>query len=582
MIRFNIVGTGYIDTEEQGLAFKTENQHFRFSDISLGRSVEFSVPATPGNRHKLGFGEDPSQYGDMLRRRLPCQMVYDGGASMGTLAVTAYKGDGFSCVFYIEDAEWLRDLQSRKLADFPDIWPKGVLWSWLTTVHDANEANLEEEGEALVRYENGGTGVAFNNWQLVPSVNVAKYISEMLAAVGVSFVTDLEKTYWLVMPTLKGGGTDAVTFTQSTSSTATVSQSQDYFEPYNVRIEWATARVFGAFIGGGASTVQGFRVKQDVKVTFGSVTQGVFFIRWSDRLAQCECLGGHSAAGSDDLSGKTIDLKKGDKVFFADRTGDIIDYDYIIVGGNYIGWKDTLHPVTVTATVARDSDLADGEVWYLRNNQPDMTVFEFLKSVALATGRELTVDASNGIRLARGSYGQKGDIVAIDNVLSVEEVTRCVSPWGNDTHTARVVFDSEDYVTEHIEAAYVVDNDHLEGAKDFKSGFSEGAVGDNGILIEDVDFTASRPKLAAKKATIARAVDNSTYLQRVAVPERVGYYDIAANGTCVRLKMLAGEAAFFALQPSTTFVWRGMAYIWTDAQWSGGVLNLTLQKVSQQ
>ena len=47
MIRFNIIGTGFLDfTDEGGISFKTENQFFRFSDISLGRSVEFSVPAT--------------------------------------------------------------------------------------------------------------------------------------------------------------------------------------------------------------------------------------------------------------------------------------------------------------------------------------------------------------------------------------------------------------------------------------------------------------------------------------------------------------------------------------------------------
>ena len=106
-------------------------------------------------------------------------------------------------------------------------------------------------------------------------------------------------------------------------------------------------------------------------------------------------------------------------------------------------------------------------------------------------------------------------------------------------------------------------------------------MGSNGILIRDVDMTGTTPKLAAKRCTIAYADPNETYLQRVPVPSPVGYDDIAQQSTCVRLRMLAGEAAFFAMRPSTTLLWQGMAYLWSDAQWSDDVLTLTLQKVSQ-
>ena len=76
MIRFNIIGTGFLAFEDKGgISFKTENQFFRFADISLGRSVEFSVPATDRNRLMLGFGEDPSESGAMLRANHQCQMA---------------------------------------------------------------------------------------------------------------------------------------------------------------------------------------------------------------------------------------------------------------------------------------------------------------------------------------------------------------------------------------------------------------------------------------------------------------------------------------------------------------------------
>jgi hypothetical protein len=212
---------------------------------------------------------------------------------------------------------------------------------------------------------------------------------------------------------------------------------------------------------------------------------------------------------------------------------------------------------------------------------PDMTVFEFLKSVANATGRELTVTA-DGITLETAHYGTNDDFVAVDKVVAVEEVCRKVEAWGDDTGKAIIDFDSEDYVGEgeRMTIPYTIDNQHLEGEEQHTVGFSEGAVGEHGILIRDVDVSGI-PKLAAKRCTVAYADPNETYLQRVPVPSPVGYDDIAQQSTCVRLRMLAGEAAFFGLQPSTTLLWQGMAYLWTDAQWSDDVLTLTLQKVSQ-
>lgn len=571
MARYNIIGTGFLDLAQGGMAFKQENQHFRFADISVGRSVEFSIPATDRNRKMLGFGDDPSTFGDMLRIRHQCQCVYDGGTIMGTLAVTAYTGDGFSCVFYIDDAEWLRTLDQRKLADCPEIWNKGVLWAATVIPTDANAAD-PTQGEDIVRYDDGVT-IQSGNWQLAPSINVAMFLADLFAAMGVPLSTDLPKEYWLVMGTLNGGTTDVVTFTQTAVNAATVSQSQQYVTVADIDIEWATANVFGALVGGGSVASKGFRVSQNVDVTFpNTIADDVFLIEWHSGLRKCKSLGGGKG---DPLAGKTIAIGNGKTFFFATK-----DVEYM--PGDGYGWRDTYHPLSVTCNVARSEQMSIGEVWYLRNNMPDMTVFEFLKSVALATGRELTVTA-DGITLEAAHYGTKDDFVAIDKVVSVDEVSRKVDAWGGDTGKAIIDFDSEEYVGdgERITIPYTIDNEHLEGEGRHTSKFSEGAVGNNGILIRDVDVTGTTPKLAAKRCTIAYADPNETYLQRVPVPSPVGYDDIAQQSTCVRLRMLAGEAAFFALRPATTLLWRGMAYLWTDAQWSDEVLTLTLQKVSQ-
>ena len=69
MVRFNIIGHGFLDVSDpSGVSFKSQNQHYRFAEISLGRSTEFSVPATDHNRTMLDFGEDPAETGYMLRK----------------------------------------------------------------------------------------------------------------------------------------------------------------------------------------------------------------------------------------------------------------------------------------------------------------------------------------------------------------------------------------------------------------------------------------------------------------------------------------------------------------------------------
>lgn len=568
MIRFNIIGTGFVDMQEGALSFTTENQWFRFCDISLGRSVEFSIPANDTNRRLLGYGEDPAEYGDMLRRSLECQMVYDGGVVDGTLNVTGYAGDSFRCVFLLDNAAWINELQGRKLADCVTSFNKGVLWSQLVTPVHADEADFSE-GVQIVQYDNG-LAVEPANWQLMPSVNIFAYIDDLLTNLGVPHSLTIPKELWLVSASLKGGTSEVVTIASTGIDSASVTPTA-YLTVVHEDLEWARATVFGLLVGGGSQQAAMFKAEKNLTMTLpASFPSGVSVVKWDSRLMSCEILGN---GDEENLAGRTLEIKKGTTFFFATHTFYDVD-----ANGSYFGWKDTAQPYSYTVTIERGDDLQYGEIWQLRTNAPDMTVFEFLRSVALATGMEMKV-TSSGIDMGVVSYGSR--FKAVERVVSVEEVTRRVPSWGDSTHTASIVFDSEDYVTARIRADFDVDNAQLTETKENKVAFSEGEQGDNGVLIRDVDATATPPKLVAKKWTIAQAVMGETYLQRLDTPAPVGYDDVADSSTCLKVKMMAGEAAFFSLTPSMVWVWRGMAYLWTDAQWSDGVLSLTLQKVSQ-
>lgn len=576
MIRFNIIGTGFLDfTDKGGISFKTENPFFRFSDISLGRSVEFSVPATDRNRLMLGFGEDPAESGTMLRANHQCQMVYDGGEMMGTLSVTAYEGNSFKCVFYMDVAPWIATMQSLKLSDCPTSFNKGgIVWGDTPPI----DANLADPAFVvqILRYENG-YNVQPSGWQLCPSVNIKEFLENIFLNLDIPFSSTLSDKYWMVAGSMSGGGEDSVTFSATGTLSVGITQTQGYFSVVDIDIEYARAVFFGALVGGGSVPTKGFKAEQDVNVTFSqSVQKPLFLVKWNSKLKLCEVLGGSAAspiAGIEPLDGRTISVKKGDILFFAENAMVSVDS-----GGTLYGWKDIAYPMNETTTVSRSEELAYGETWYIRNNMPDMTLFEFLKSVALAAGLELKIDV-DGVSLSQGEYGT--EIISLDNVVSVDRVERIVDAWGKDTKRAFVDFDSEDYVTDKIIVGYDIDNQTRQGESSHISQFSEGNVGTNVILIQDIEVTNNVAKFKAKKWTIAYVDDASAYLQRIPLPDAVGYDDIAINSTCMVARMETGEASLFALIPQTVFIWRGSAFVWTDANWSGGIMTLTLQRVSK-
>lgn len=577
MVRFNIIGHGFLDmADPTGVAFKTENHQFRFCGISLGRSVEFSVPATDRNREKLGYGEDPAETGEMLRRNYPCQLVYDGGMKMGTIAVTAYESEAFKCVFTIGNAEWIETLQNKKLSECVVTGDKGTVWNSSGPTYDANVADPTQLS-LIVRYENDYTG---SHWSLVPSLSVQAYLENIFTNLGIPFVYDAPQGYWLITASMKGGTLDTVTLEQVSTSSFVVTQLQNYIDIADIDIEWGTAVLFGTIVGGGSASSKGFKALEDVKVTFpNTLPTNLYLIKWDSRLTRCKTLGctfTDPYGVLDNINGMTLDIKKGDVFFLADRGAPDVWQGIL----PYYGFKASdVASLSLSSVIERNGDLNYGETWFVHNNHPDMTVFEFLKSVALATGCELYVDGEEGVIIGAGKYGNSSDYFkALERVVSVDSVTRRVRCWGDGTRKATIAFDSEPYVTEPIRSTYDVQNDQQKEEREEKIAFSEGSVGTNGILVKDVE---AGPKFVAKKWTIAYADAGSTYLQRVDVPSPVGYYDIANNSTALELRIAAEVADFFALDPTCVYTWRGVAYVWTDASWSDGVLSLTLQRVSE-
>lgn len=566
MVRFDIIGMGFLDIEPDGIGFKKDNQQFRFSDITFGRSVEFDVPATDRNKRLLGYGDDPAMDGMMLRTRNECQMVYDGGAIMGRLEVKSFKGDAFSCVFYFGAGSFPSDVP---LSNVP-IGDTHIVWSNSMPVYPANAIPTSAPPLAFVAYERPASILP-----LLPTMELRQLVVMVATSLGLDFEVDIPSRYRVVFDTLNGASEETVRLAMAAIDAATVSQTT-LFRVVDIDLESATAVIFGAYVGGTTTPSKGFGVLADIDVTFDySTPSNVFLIRWSSRLGGYEALNLDPQTGRClNLSGRTISLKKNEIYFLATKPPLYVLPHYGYESG------DIPFPYDIGLTAVRTSTLSLNEDWYLRNNVPEMTVFELFRSAALATGRELLIEEDGKVCVKRNAYGN--DFLAVERVISIDEVGRNVEAWGGEARIAVLRFDSDQTVTHRIEAAYEVDNANLEGEEEYVCRFSEGEQGNKGIFIEDVEGTASQHSVVLKKPTIAYVDDESTTLQRVPIPLIDGYEDVAINSTSVRIRLLAGEAEFFALKPQTTFVWRGMAYVWTSAEWSDGIMSLTLQKVSQK
>lgn len=559
MVKFNVIGTGFLDVSDpSGVAFKADNPFYRFCDISLGRSTEFSVPATDRNRKMLGFAEDPVEYGEMLRRRYKAQMVYDGGVVDGTIAVTAYEGNAFKCVFTLGNAGWIDDFQKKKLKDIPMLKPASITWQSSEIAASDNTKLLQ-----MVMYDKPSTGLAVLP---VPCVNVKRFIGNLLGPLGIGtgYAVGLEN-YWLVAGSMVGGGEEAVSISTTAADNMTVNgDTYSYFTIEDIDIEWGTIELWSnGVIGGSSFSAKGLKATRALKLTFPTVgVPNCYVVQWSRKMTRYKQLAGPN------INGVTVDIPKDAVIFFA------------ATPVYWTGYRDTFHPISVSVTVeSQDSNMADGDEWRLECNLPDMTLFEFLKAVALGTGNDLMVIPTD-VAITQSEYGIPW-AKALDKVVSVDKVARWVEAWGSGTKTARVVFDSEDYVQNHIVSEYAVDNDNADSVKDVKCAFSEGDIGDNGIFIKDRDGS----NFVAKKWTLAYAENGDKHLQRVDVPSLVAYDDIAANSTCMDVKVSASVADFIELASLYGFMrlyfLRGSSWVWTSASWSDGVMTLTLQKVSQ-
>lgn len=576
MPSINIIGptstvVGVLDLDERfRMTMERGNPQGAWGQVSTGRSVEFSVPATANNRELLSFSEDPAEWGDAMRIQHRCQVQYSAGAFMARLSVTEFSGNRFSCVIYFPLSDTLEKLNGKKLSDCL-CTIKAVRWHEDSAV-DANSPTLPVP-VGVIKYTGPYTDfVGTTKWCWLPSINIKHYIEDVLGHLQVRNLLNIPTNYYLITPTLHGSTAVTGTIAKTGLTAGTISAAlQDYFD-FKTDARLTLFNRFGALT---MVSCWAIRPKIDVKVTFPNdfpsnyelvKCYGNSVTHVTDRYKDDD--GWHG----EELANRTVSIGAGQWFF-------IVEEQPLTGVNNYKrGWIADASPFSFTFEVERDGDIDYGDTWSIANNAPDMTVMEFLQSVALMLGKELYYDEANDQIVI--DEAMTVGLPILPEVTGVESVKRCVEDWGSDTASVVVRYDSEDYVTVPIVMRYDVHNlnNTSEDTKTIK--WSEGNPNDDGsgcVYVKDVKFDGVTPQLAASKWTVGYA-GSEPYLMRASIGRNVYCGALADESTCVVIDILQDIDDFIRLGIGTLIYYGGMWYVWTSAVWEAGITKLTMQQ----
>lgn len=588
MIRFNLLYTtganagqsragqsrGFLDVDaDTVVAFKRENEQYNWAEPSTGRTVEFSVPGTDVNRKILDFADDPVEYGGAMRIRHDCQMQYPGGAVTGRLDVTKFESGRFSCVFYYPYTDSIDRLNDKKLADCKCTF-KGITWNESSAL-DADDAWLPTMPLAVIKYD--GTiaryiGTAARCW--LPSVNAKLYIENILDNLGIAHDLNVSQSTYLVSPTINGASEISGVVAKTGLTAGTIDPSLQNYLEFNQSAHLTSFGVFGIPTHTNCWSI---RPKIDVEITFpvGFPSNCELIHVNGNKIS---FIGDYYRDGmgwhGNPLGGRTVSIPAGKDFFIVEDDGSGAYGD-----GYANGWHADASPYSYTLTIARSGDIQQGDVWKVQYNAPDMTVVEFLRSLALMEGKELFYDVNRDCVIINGADVGSDTREEITGVIEAVSLTRNVDDWGSDVREVVVCFDSEDYVTKPVRSAYPVATDILEDVEEKTVKWSEGndsGDGEGNVYVEDCSFENDTQTIRAKKWT-AGVCGDGQYLKRVSFMTNHAANAIATAATCLTLRIVQDVADFLGMTRDAYLTWRGMAYIWTSAEWSEGVTTIKLQ-----
>ncbi len=550
------------------LSFKKTNPLFAFDTVSCERSLSFDLPSTRRNEEILKLAKIPAYDGEGMRRRFEAELQDGLVVKQGYLYVSEY-GDKYKAVFVTGELLGLKKI--KDLGNVSEIIaPEDIVHYGELPVpaHDA-----VGQGWATVEYIEIG-GLRF------PSVRV-KYILDLV-------------TERYVLPTIYvPSGTENLRLIPTKLNRPKERNGTLRSEVGGVRIDEAFARMLASDTmevrgynisavptGGGYYEehieyadpvgVPAFRALHDLIITFGTDVQSDIYIKTRTGAGQ-------------KVTGKQFYMRSGD-TFFLYYAGDVEieqgttpyyeEYGVFFYESS-LAWtfNYSSHFYTVHATIGiqGSGDWQDGEEVFLQDNLPDVSVVDILKMVAAMSGTVLNYTDENGITF---------DPVSVDGwevknltgtIIKVQSVKRTFADYARENV---VEFDSGEWVLGRERDVYVIDNDNLdESSTLLEIPFSEGMM-ENGTYNVVVDNEQANGAFV-----VADAKADAYNMTRVRLRKCDGVQNLCDESTTIQVQARMTLADYESLKAKTLLLIDGTRYVWTDAQYSKGVVTLKLSKI---
>lgn len=596
MMRFNVGGQFLELPDNFSVQFKKTNILFAFDKAECERSASFDVPDTPTNNRIFGISKWIQTSGDGMRRRYDAQLQASGVTKDGYLYVDAYADGKYKAIFVTGEL-----LGLKRLRDIGNINESGLFDDYSDSVYRGGGSQMSAADAynliwANVSYEHAG------DIELCPSIGVSKMLQEMGINDNDGVIDGLNLRWIVTKPqpikedtaqygvNIKNTHTGGYTPIGSSGSPI-YNVSVPNFEafdneeifPNNALFDQST-RVLVKYTNGGVE-YHGYvvlnKAKYDTNIFFGAGTPNDYFIGYFSPqtdpnqhyslLSDFTFIGGWSFDENGAETGTPL----------KNRLVNIPADGYFIVirksWWNQNGWKiqtpdfTLLENVMIFSGWQNDDDTP--EVWRLKDNLPNCTAVDILKAIAAMTGTILTYTENNGIVF--DSLILNGEQIEIDDkIIKVSTMKRKFADYAQNNYI-KFADDSAQYDNEKKTINYTIDNDNIEASKILLTL----PAGSGGVYSENSQYQVLYLR-GGESVNVFAIYDSREALNlcRPVLQKNNDIQSLCNASTSVQVQVRMTLLEFDHITPKTLIYYAGVRYVWTEAQWSKGVVTLKLSK----
>ena len=582
MIYFKVYGIDLDIPKDLELSFQKKNILFSFDDIELNRSQGFTLPRSKINDAIFQFSFRPDFDGAVTRVTHFAEMFYSGGAERGILSCSSANDNGYECIFIFGELRNLRKIkEAGKISEYFDI-PHWIVWGNQTAVYPANDDGSCDGIWQMLKYKTDAPESVWQNGiNVLPAVRLDKliYVCCYLLSVDVD-ITFPEIHPRLILSKTLGLGAEVVIGYEKTATHGSNSSVEIALSPAIDGAEVADL-TFQCFDVHSIILIPIF-----VKTTIR--TKGIRFNRKMEVMFKAQ-----TAISTNKYPvwfldpGDVVSFEAGDYFTFVSRYASIHYFDgapYFYGGGALGGHINgfTL-PEYGTFGVRQLDNISYNMTYYLKDNLPDVTLIDLLKTYAHIYNRLLFYDSEeNKFSFFDGNFTNT-PISLDERIIKLTDVKRTIGTFAQKN---KVVCDSEDYVLDvnKYGFSYNIFNETIEKEKTIINiPFSEGNILSEGsvqyVKLSDLEYTGSEWKVVAKTPTIAIAGDQPymTRIRQLAPANDIN--EIFEISTTLNISVQMYLFEFLQIKPKDVFLVRGIRYAYFSATWNKNIANLVLIKI---